>query len=156
MTILGTTNYRRAIRLIVTGKAEALVDSDTRIHREMLIPKVIRLVKAIRNLWRKEVPWSKGNIHIRDEFTCQYCGVELAKSKATIDHIIPQAQKGKNTWENTVSCCFPCNNKKEDRTPEKAGMSLLKRPHKPTIMEFLLRKIQSEGLDEVLKELGVY
>ena len=156
MTILGTTDAKRAIRLVVTGKAESLVDTDRQIHPEMFVPAVIRLVKAIRNLWRKQVPSNKHNVHVRDKYTCQYCGKKLQRNKATIDHVIPQAQGGKNGWGNTVCSCFECNNAKGDRTPSEAEMSLMKQPVTPTIMEFLYKKIKSEGLEEVLKELGVY
>lgn len=156
MTILGTTNYKRAIRLVVTGKAEALAESERRIHPSMLVPTVIRLVKAIRNLWRTEVPWSKQNVHVRDNFVCQYCSAKVAKNKATIDHVIPRAQGGKNRWDNTVCSCYACNNAKEDRTPSQAHMSLIRQPFKPTIMEFLMRKIKAEGLAETLKDLGIY
>jgi 5-methylcytosine-specific restriction endonuclease McrA len=156
MSILGTTDYKRAIRLVVTGKAESLVDTNRQIHPEMFVPAVIRLVKAIRNLWRKRVPWSKQNVHVRDKFICQYCGTKIPKNKATIDHVIPQAQGGKNSWENCVCSCFRCNNYKEDRTPSEANMSLKKKPVAPTIMEFLYKKIKADGLEEVLKELGVY
>ena len=155
-SILGTTSYKRAIRLVVTGKAETLAETNKRIHPTMLLPAVIRLVKAIRNLWRKEVPWSKHSVHIRDNFTCQYCGEQVVKSKVTIDHIIPKDLGGKNSWENTVTSCFPCNNAKGNRTPTQANMVLKSKPYKPTIMQFLLQKIASEGLEEVLKELGVY
>ncbi len=156
MSILGTTTYKRAIRLIVKGKAEAIVDSKVRIHPSMLVPLVIRLVKAIRNLWRKSIPWSKSNVHIRDSYICQYCGESVPKNKATIDHVIPKDQGGKNGWENTVCSCFSCNNKKENRTPSQARMGLKRQPYCPTIMEFLLRKIKQEGLEKVLKELEVY
>ena len=156
MTILGTTDVKRAIRLVVTGKAESLMDTERRIHPTMNVPAVIRLVKAIRNLWRKSVPWSKQNVHVRDKYTCQYCNVKIPKNKVTIDHVIPQAQGGKNSWVNCVCSCFKCNNYKEDRTPSEAGMSLIRQPVAPTIMEFLYKKIKSDGLEEVLKDLGVY
>ena len=156
MSILGTTPYKRAIRLIVKGKAEAIVDSEIKIHPSMNVPLVIRLIKAIRNLWRKSIPWSKTNVHVRDGYICQYCSDPVPKSKATIDHVIPKDLGGKNGWENTVCSCFACNNKKENKTPSQANMSLRRQPYCPTIMEFLLRKIKQEGLAEVLKELEVY
>ena len=158
MTILGTTHWKRAMILIAKGKAEVLAeDTENRIHPTVLMPKVIRLITAIRNLWRTQVPWSKANVHVRDMYTCQYCGKKLKRNKATIDHVIPQAQGGKNKWDNTVTACFPCNNEKRDRTPSEARMGLRKGlPHQPTIMEFLIRKVKAEGLDEVLKELGIY
>jgi hypothetical protein len=40
-------------------------------------------------------------------------------------------QGGKTVWENIVTACYPCNNKKRGRTPEQAGMALLSRPIKP-------------------------
>jgi len=79
MTILGTTHWKRAIRLIVKGRAETLADSETIVHPSMKIPKVIRLIKAIRSLWRKEVPWSKQNVHIRDLFRCYSCSSRWKK-----------------------------------------------------------------------------
>ena len=156
MTVLGTTNYKRAIRLVVTGKAETLAESGVRIHKSMLIPLVIRLVKAIRNLWSKQVPWSKNNVHVRDKFICQYCEAKLDKKKLTIDHVIPVSRGGKNSWGNTVCSCFACNNIKRSRTPNEASMPLSKKPIQPTIMEFLLSKVESEGLEQVLQDLGIY
>ncbi len=156
MSILGTTNVKRAICLIVSGKAEVLAESNKRIHPLMKIPLVIRLMKAIRNLWKTQVPWSKHNVHIRDNFTCQYCGKKIKSSKITIDHIIPVSLGGKNRWSNTVSSCFECNNKKGGRLPSVAGMTLIKIPKQPTIMEFIMKKIKNEGLHETLKDLGIY
>lgn len=43
---------------------------------------------------------------------------------------MPKSRGGKSTWENLVACCYPCNNKKGDRTPDEAGMTLLKKPGK--------------------------
>jgi 5-methylcytosine-specific restriction endonuclease McrA len=155
-SILGTTTWKRAVKLIVKGRAEALADSEYCIHKDMVIPTVIRLLRAIRNLWRTSVPFSKHNIHVRDGFICQYCGTKIHPSKATIDHVIPKDLGGKNSWTNCVCSCFSCNNKKENRTPSQAHMSLLRLPTQPTIMEFLMRKIKAEGLAGVLKELGIY
>ena len=93
---------------------------------------------------------------VRDEYTCQYCGDKLGKKSCTVDHIIPKSQGGKNKWENTVTCCFDCNNKKDRHLPSECGMVLLKKPLTPTIMSFILLKIKSEGLEGILKELGIY
>ena len=83
----------------------------------------------------------------RDNHTCQYFG---SKESITIDHIIPKSRKGKNTFENTVASCFSCNNKKGDRTPREAGMSLKTRPVQPTVMEFLLKFHHSLGAEKLL------
>ncbi len=156
MSILRVTTYQRAICLIVTGKAELLAEYNRQIHPTMKVPKVIRLIKAVKNLWKKEVTWGKEAVHIRDNYICQYCGDRIAKTKATIDHVFPVAKGGKNSWENTVCSCFACNNKKEDYLLEEVNMRLRRQPYRPTIMEFILKKLKTQGLEEVLKECGVY
>jgi 5-methylcytosine-specific restriction endonuclease McrA len=45
-----------------------------------------------------------------------------------MDHVIPRSRGGASTWENLVASCFACNNKKGDRTPGEAGMTLAKQP----------------------------
>jgi hypothetical protein len=36
------------------------------------------------------------------------------------------------TWENIVTACWHCNQRKRNRTPAQAGMKLLRKPFKPT------------------------
>jgi len=55
---------------------------------------------------------------------------KFPSSKLTIDHVLPRSRGGKFKWENIVTCCFACNVKKSNRTPEEAGMSLKKLPVK--------------------------
>lgn len=38
---------------------------------------------------------------------------------------------------NTVAACFPCNNAKGNRTPVQAGLTLCKKPVRPTLFEFV-------------------
>src|SRR2546427_8303262 len=38
----------------------------------------------------------------------------------TFDHVVPIAKGGRKTWENIVTACWRCNNKKSGRTPEEA------------------------------------
>lgn len=45
----------------------------------------------------------------RDEFKCVYCGVELRKRDATLDHIIPHSQGGTRSLYNLVTSCWDCN-----------------------------------------------
>lgn len=75
---------------------------------------------------------TKTNIRIRDKSHCGYCGVYLTDDTFSVDHIIPSSMYARksdaNTWENLVSCCKPCNNKKGDRTPREAKMQLLITP----------------------------
>ena len=105
-------------------------------------------------MFRVRVPFGKRNILIRDNFTCQYCGKKV--KKLTIDHIIPKSRGGETSFENCVSSCKECNNRKGMKTPREAGMSLMKVPTQPTIMEFYMQQMKSMGIDKLLMSLGVY
>jgi 5-methylcytosine-specific restriction endonuclease McrA len=53
---------------------------------------------------------------------CCFCGVETTYHKchdhtATIEHLIPVAHGGPDTWENCVMSCWTCNNKRKTLDP---------------------------------------
>jgi 5-methylcytosine-specific restriction endonuclease McrA len=150
---LNTVNWKKAVKLIIKEKAEVLVDSDKRITDEISVPLILRLVNLVKAVYKNKVPYTKKNIFIRDRHCCQYCG---KRDFLTIDHVLPESQGGKSEYTNCVTACFPCNNMKGNRTPEQAGMKLRKAPYEPTVMDFLMLKMKSLGVDKTLKELGVF
>ena len=156
-TYLNTISWKRALRLMWNGKAETLKYSEKVAHCSdgscIKIPLVMRLIKVIRMIYRNRVPYSKRNIMVRDNFTCVYCG---ATTNLTIDHVLPVSRGGKTSFDNCVTSCFTCNNKKNNKTPREANMFMKRKPHTPTISEFFLIKMKSMGIDGILKELGVY
>jgi 5-methylcytosine-specific restriction endonuclease McrA len=154
---MGFVSWQRAMTLLFNGKVEVVKESDKIIRtvsRTFRIPAVIRLIKFIRQIYRREVPFSRKNILTRDQHVCQYCGREFSSGELTIDHITPKVQGGPNDWSNVVACCRTCNIKKGGRTPRQAGMQLIRKPFKPTIMEFInlyLRKRFGVELSELLE-----
>jgi 5-methylcytosine-specific restriction endonuclease McrA len=54
----------------------------------------------------------------------------------TVDHVMPECRGGPTTWLNCVAACKACNNRKDQCTPEEAGMKLLKKPSHPTALHF--------------------
>jgi len=80
---------------------------------------------------RHEVRMTRKNLYLRDNGLCQYCGVSLRFSEATVDHVVPKSKGGGSTWDNQVTCCLRCNSKKADSTMEAVGYKLRKRPTKP-------------------------
>jgi 5-methylcytosine-specific restriction endonuclease McrA len=114
----------------------------------------MRLIKLIRTIYRSGVSFTKRNVLIRDRFQCAYCGAR--QDRLSIDHIIPKSKGGKTNFENCVAACKACNLRKGGRTPSEAKMYLRARPHQPTISEFLRLKFENLGIDEILRELGVY
>ncbi len=132
-------SVRRAIVLVYKGVAVMLEITDKIIHSQttsIKAPSVIRLVEYI-NIPHKRVVLSRKNILIRDKYTCQYCGKKFPPSELTIDHIIPKSKGGHTTWDNVVTCCKRCNNKKGDETLREAGMTLVKKPSAPNFVYFL-------------------
>jgi len=97
-------------------------------------PSVIRLNKFVKVPF-KRVVLTRKNILRRDRYKCVYCG--RSDLPLTIDHVIPKARGGTDSWENLVSACTRCNNKKGDRTPEEADMPLLFKPFKPSHIMFI-------------------
>lgn len=157
-SFLNVVNWKRAMCLISKGKVHVLRNSERLIRTAeglaVKVPAVMRLIKLIRTLYINRVPFSKKNVLIRDGLKCAYCGGK--KRKLTIDHIIPKSRRGKTDFENCVSCCKSCNNKKGSKTPSEAKMYLKVKAFQPTIAEFLRLKVEKLGINMVLKDLGVY
>ncbi|MCP3101608.1 HNH endonuclease [Myxococcus sp. K15C18031901] len=142
------TSVKRAFSLLYQGVAKAIdaqyrlyefddwaalsatQDCITTINRTIRVPRVL-VLSAYDHLPRGRVRFSRLNIYARDADTCQYCGKTLPRSDLNLDHVMPRTQGGKTTWENVVCSCVPCNLMKGGRTPEQAGMTLLKKPVRP-------------------------
>lgn len=125
--------WHTAICLLYTGKIEVLEEYDEVVCSpsvEMRIPCVARLIKSVTHV-KKGVKFSRINVMTRDKFTCQYCGKRLPMSKLNYDHVIPRRLGGKTVWENIVTSCYACNDRKAGRTPEQAKMRLLRKPRRP-------------------------
>jgi len=125
---------KRAIILLVTGKAEPLEFGDHKnipVHSPtmiFLVPQRIRLkINHIEKSWKVPAV-TRREVLRRDKHTCQYCG---STRQLTLDHVVPVSKGGRHTWDNVVTACEPCNNHKGDRTPQQAGMSLYSRPKAP-------------------------
>ncbi|HED05279.1 MAG TPA: HNH endonuclease [Ignavibacteria bacterium] len=100
------------------------------VNRMIRVPSVIILTNYDK-LPRRYVKFSRANIFLRDKNKCQYCGKEFKKNDLNLDHVIPRMRGGVSSWENVVCSCIPCNRNKGGRTPEAAGMKLIKKPIKP-------------------------
>jgi 5-methylcytosine-specific restriction endonuclease McrA len=133
---LGVTDWKSAVCAAVTGRAIVEEEYDKVIHSqrmEMKVPAVIRLRKYVKVVYARitYVSYTKNNIYRRDDFVCQYCAEKTRKEKITVDHVIPESRGGLSVWDNTVSACSGCNAVKDNRTPQEAGMHLIRIPSKP-------------------------
>lgn len=129
-------SWQKAVTLFYKGRVEVLQEHDAEVRSVSFtfrMPSVVRLLRfvKIRRL-SESVPFTRANIYARDDHSCQYCGGHFGTEDLTFDHIVPQSQGGGKSWENIVACCIDCNRRKDNRTPEEAGMPLLRVPRKPS------------------------
>lgn len=129
------TNAKRAITLLLSGKAES-VEPSPRIIRSpsvsFQLPAVIRLAVYIRKPFLDRVAFNKKNIVRRDGYTCQYCA--RRGERLTVDHILPRSRGGETTWTNVVAACLRCNLRKGNRTLGEVGMLLIREPVHPQFL----------------------
>lgn len=143
---LNLCSWKRALILLLKGKAEEVENTYNLIDDKKTLPSVIRLRYYVVVPY-KELPFNRKNVFHRDNYTCQYCG--KTNCTLTIDHVIPKSRGGKNTWENVVAACPRCNFVKADKTPAEAGMKLKTIPVKPKdYMKFEVSKDSSDAFDE--------
>lgn len=82
-------------------------------------------------------PLNNQTLFARDVRLCMYCGDQHSVRGLSRDHILPLSRGGTDTWNNVVTACKRCNNRKAGRTPERAGMELLAVPFTPTHAEYI-------------------
>ena len=136
---------RRAVRLVLDGKAEILEkDGGMRFRserRSVPCPAVIRLVRYVHvpRRFRRQV--TNTFLFARDDYSCQYCGKHKNELRGrqflTRDHVVPLSRGGDSTWENVVTSCSPCNNRKGNRLPREAGLELCAEPRQPNYVHLV-------------------
>lgn len=109
-------------------------------RRTIASPRVVVLVTFDR-LPRREVKFSRRNVALRDNHTCAYCGARGRADEMNLDHVVPVSRGGRSSWDNVVLSCYGCNSRKDNRTPDEAGMRLLRRPERPSWLTFMNRSI---------------
>jgi 5-methylcytosine-specific restriction endonuclease McrA len=53
-------------------------------------------------------------IHAREAGLCFYCLRQTPTRDHCLDHVVPVAKDGTNSYRNLVSCCMDCNSRKRD------------------------------------------
>lgn len=130
---------RRALRLVIDGKAEIVesekerpVRSESRAFPRPVVIRLTRFVHVPRR-FRRQV--TNTFLFARDDYQCQFCGrrsIELkTRESLTRDHLIPMSRGGLNIWTNVVTACSSCNTRKANRLPDEIGMHPLHVPVEP-------------------------
>ena len=133
--VLGHVSLKHAIGMLYRKVARVHTSVEGEVFGPYERPAAVELLNYVYTKWMYErtgrVVYSRTALLRRDRHRCAYCG----KSASTVDHIRPRSHGGPTSWLNCVAACVKCNEKKDDRTPDQAGMPLRFTPFVPTLAQ---------------------
>ena len=143
---LSVVTWQVAMRLVFLGKVRVLKDYDYWVvrsqHLEMKVPSIVIMTEQVK--WSKALKYSRSNVYLRDDFTCQLqstrrckeAGGKVKLTELTLDHVVPRSAGGKTSWTNVCASCKECNSEKGND----AKIVPKKMPKKPTYYEILNKR----------------
>lgn len=110
---------RGALRMLDRSKAGHFVEvrspakiRSTRLHNISAIPPGHRMVDGFADTDFSRTRDLREAIHCRECGLCFYCRRRVNRSRRCLDHVVPLARGGGNSYRNLVSCCTECNSRK--------------------------------------------
>jgi hypothetical protein len=169
---LSHTSTRQAVRRLIAKGVLRLVERTQAGHRvEVLLPKEIRgathgdptpssLALQPRTGDLEEMNFlqcktRREAIHTRDRGQCFYCLIQLNARARCLDHVVPQARGGTNSYRNLVSCCVECNSQKGESGAEDFLRTLYRQRRITSVeLESRLRALEALAAGELRPVLG--
>jgi hypothetical protein len=111
------------------------------------IPTVVVLARFAK-VPIKRPNFSTRAIWERDEGRCQYTGRKLSRGDGNIDHVIPRSRGGGTSWDNCVLASVSVNSRKGAKTPQEAGLKLVKQPQAPRAVPVTMLLRNTHGIDD--------
>lgn len=144
-------SWQSAVTLFYLKKVDVLEEYDEDLvspSMSIKMPAVARLRKPLDTM-KRAVKFSRINVFTRDGFRCQYCGERKTMRELNYDHVFPRVRGGKTVWENIVTSCYPCNDKKGHKTLEQSGMKLLRRPFRPKYLPMAYLQLDRRSIPQI-------
>lgn len=142
--------WQDAIKLKYEGNVDVLAEYDEEVRSPSIVwkmPAVVRLRKQVKTT-KRGIRFSRINVYVRDNFTCQYCGNKYPIRALSFDHVVPRQAGGRTTWENIVTSCRTCNTVKDCKSCDAVGMWPLKEPVKPKYLPITGPVINMDSVPE--------
>lgn len=130
--------WEESIKYMVLEKATVLEFYEDWIVHSANWQTQVPAVMILREYEKRKatIRYSKQNVFLRDNYECQYCGDDVSKKTATLDHVLPVSHGGKTTFENTVTACGPCNAAKGNNKK----IVPVKKPYKPNYFQLVEKR----------------
>jgi 5-methylcytosine-specific restriction endonuclease McrA len=122
----------KGFSMVYTGRAQTVESYTHGPCARFLFPSII-VLKSYVHKRRTSMSPTRKNIYWRDKYTCQYCSGQFKYKNLSLDHVIPKSRGGGRGWLNLVTCCVSCNQKKGNKTPSEASMTLFNIPFVPKV-----------------------
>jgi 5-methylcytosine-specific restriction endonuclease McrA len=151
---LAVVSWRKAVTLMFLEKVEVIKEYDREIKSistRIRLPSVIRLLRFVRNN-HMSARFTRKNVFLRDNYTCQYCGVRFEPKHLTCDHLVPKSRGGITEWTNIITSCIYCNLRKGDKLPDEADMYPRKKPTRPSGFHVLMLNLGVTALPDYWKD----
>ena len=133
---LSLCSWQNAIKSVFLERVFIIENYDQEVHSPTTtfrLPSVIALKDYV--MLQRKPAFTRFNVFLRDNFTCQYCHDHFSANELTFDHLVPRYLNGKTTWNNVVSACTSCNLKKGRRLLKFVDMKLFKEPMRPSAIQ---------------------
>ena len=133
---LSLCSWQDAIKAVFLERVSVIENYEHEVHSPNLtfkLPSVIALKDYVTP--QRRPAFTRFNVFLRDNFTCQYCTNRFPANELTFDHLVPKCLNGKTTWENVVSACTYCNLKKGRKLIHNTDMKLFKKPLRPSSIQ---------------------
>lgn len=123
------------------------------------IPSIVAVSSARAAYYDHTVPrLTNEALFLRDRHLCCYCGDVFDGRPAllTRDHVLPMSRGGSDVWDNVVTSCRACNQKKDNRLVEETSLEMLYIPYTPSRAEAMIlenRRILADQMDYLMAQV---
>jgi len=123
------------------------------------IPSILAVLGARAAHYDATVPrLTNDALFLRDRYLCCYCGDLFADNRPllTRDHVQPLSRGGSDQWDNVVTSCRACNQKKDDRLVEECALEMRYIPYTPSRAEAMIlenRRILADQMDYLIQQV---
>jgi len=123
------------------------------------IPSIVAISSARATYYDDSVPrLTNEALFLRDRHLCCYCGdvFDDRVPLLTRDHVMPVSRGGSDIWDNVVTSCRACNQKKDNRLVEETSLEMLYIPYTPSRAEAMIlenRRILADQMDYLMAQV---